>query len=369
MPDAEPMITRADVDKLLSIRAAGQSLLSLYLRVPQDPAQLRELPARADELLGEPVRAVQWERDAARRLLAARARDWLGHTVVIFACAELGLAEASPLPGRLPERAVFAARPHVRPLLLAIQRCPPYRIVVADQRHAWLLRVAGEQIHAAVLPDAEGVPSRRFGGWYGLEAYRINDRVIELTRRHYRDTAAALEQSLRAGALEPLVIGGHEGTVPRLLAAFPATLRAQFAGSFVADPHTLTPAKARDLADGVIADWMARRDQRLAAGILEPPDELTVVGLDACIAAAGQHAIDTLLIPVDGLIPGYSCRRCGALGRAGHGCPYGAAAAVAVPDLIEEITVSTLGDGGQVTALDEPPGIIAARLRFPLARA
>jgi len=364
------MITRAEVDKLLSIRTAGPSLLSLYVRVPRDPAQLRELQARADGLLGQTVRAVQAERDTARRLLDAHARDWLGHTVAIFACAELGLAEATALPGDLPERAVVAARPHIRPLLLAIQRYVPYRIVVADQRHAWLLRVAGEQIHAATLPDAEGVASRGFGGWYGLEAYRVNDRVIELTRRHYRDTVAALRQSLRAGEPEPLIIGGHEGTIPQLLAAFPARLREQFAGSFVADPHTLTPARARDLADGVIADWTARRDQRLAAGIVgDPPDGLTALGLDACIAAAGQHAIDTLLIPADDLVPGYSCRRCGALSRSGEGCPHGADAAVAVPDLIEEITVSVLGDGGQVTALDEPPGRVAARLRFRPGRA
>ena len=151
LPDGEPIITRADVDKLLGVRASGPSLLSLYLRVPRDPAQLRELPARADDLIGTPVGALQRERDAARRVVDARARGWLGHTVAIFSCAELGLAEALRLPGGLPERAVFAARPHVRPLLLAIQRCFPYRIVVADQRHAWLLRVAGEQIHA--VPD------------------------------------------------------------------------------------------------------------------------------------------------------------------------------------------------------------------------
>jgi hypothetical protein len=363
------MVTRADVDKLLSIGAVGPSLLSLYLRVPRNPGQLRELPARADELLGKPVQAGQRERDTIRQLLAAHARDWLGHTVAIFACAELGLAEAIPLPGQLPERAVLAARPHVRPLLLAIQRSTPYRIVVADQRHAWLLRVAGEQVQTAVLPDAEGVPSRGFGGWYGLESYRVNDRVIELTRRHYRDTVAALEQSLRADGLEPLIIGGHEDSIPQLFAVFPARLRAQFAGSFLADPHTLTPAKARDLASRVIADWMSRRDQRLAAEILqEPPGKLTAVGLDACIAAAGQHAIDTLLLPADGLVPGYSCQRCGALSRSGQGCPHGADAVIRVPDLIEEITVSALGGGAQMTALDEPPASIAARLRFPLTQ-
>jgi hypothetical protein len=364
------MITRADVDKLLSVGADGPSVLSVYLRVPRDPAELRELPARADGLLGKPAEALQRERDTVRGLLAAHVRDWLSHTAAIFACAEIGLAEAIPLPGQLPERAVLATRPHVRPLLLVLQRSTPYRIVIADQRHAWLLRVAGEQIDTAVLPDAEGVPSRGFGGWYGLEAYRINDRVIELARRHYRDTVAALKQSLRADGPQPLIIGGHEDSIPQLFAVFPARLREQFAGSFVADPHTLTPARARDLASRVIADWMTRRDRRMAAWILqEPPGKLTAIGLDACLAAAGQHAIDTLLIPADGLVPGYSCQRCGMLSRTGRGCPHGAAAIRPVPDLIEEVTVSALGSGAQVTALDEPPASIAAHLRFPLAQA
>lgn len=38
------MISRAYVDKLLSMQAAGPSLLSLYLWIPLDPAELRELP-------------------------------------------------------------------------------------------------------------------------------------------------------------------------------------------------------------------------------------------------------------------------------------------------------------------------------------
>jgi len=363
------MITRADVDKLLGITAAGPSLLSLYLLVPLDPAQLRELPVRADDLLGKPIQAGQRERDTVRRLLAAHARDWLGHTIAIFACAELGLAEAIPLPGPLPERAVLAARPHVRPLLLAIQHCPAYLVVVVNRRHTWLLHVVGEEIHAAALPDAESVRSRGFGGWYGLDSYRINQRVIELTRHHYRDIAALLEQTVHAGDPEPLIIGGHEEEIPQLLATLPAGLRARFAGSFLADLRTLTAARVRDLADQIVADWLTRRDQRLITEFGELPGELTTVGLEACIGAAARHAIDTLLIPAEGLVPGYSCRRCGALSRTGRGCPHGAAAVVPVPDLIEEITVSALGGGALVTALAEPPGSIAARLRFPLALA
>jgi Bacterial archaeo-eukaryotic release factor family 10 len=371
------MISRAEVDKLLDVRAAGPSLLSLYLWVPLDPAGLRGLPAHAGELFALAARdgpgvpaAVQVGAADARavlELLASRARDWLGHTVAIFACAELGLAEAIPLPCQLQERAVLAARPHVRPLLLAIQRCPAYRVAVVNRRHAWLFSIAGTEISTAALPPAGEMRSHGFSGWYGLQAHRVNQRIIQLGRRHYRDTATLLERAARAGGAEPLVIGGHQDTIPQFLGLLPAGLRDQFAGCFMADPHTLTPAKVRDLASRVIQDWRNLQDQRLAAGFLrQPPDGRTVTGLSACLAAANRHAIELLLVPAGGLVPGYACRRCGALSSSGDGCPHGATGSAAVPDLIEEVAVATLGDGGQAETLLDPPGGIAARLRYLL---
>ena len=216
------------------------------------------------------------DRRAVRGLLAAHARDWLGHTVAIFTCGQLGLAEAVPLPCRLPERAVLATRPHVRPLLLAIQRCPAYRAAVVNRRHAWLFQVTREHIESTALPPAPGLRSHGFSGWYGLQAYGVNERIIELTRHHYHDTAGLLERAVRATGPEPLIIGGHENSIAQFLAVLPARLRDDFAGSFVADPHTLTPAKVRDLASRVIQDWLDQRDQRLVTEILqEPPDGLT----------------------------------------------------------------------------------------------
>jgi hypothetical protein len=374
------MISRAEVDKLLSMRAGGPSVLSLYLWVPPDPVALRGLPARAGELFalaarGGPGRAGTVQVQAAdpravQGLLAAHARDWLGHTVAIFVCGQLGLAETTTLPYRLQERAVLATRPHVRPLLLAIQRCPAYRAAVIDRRHAWLFHITGEHIESTALPPTPGLRSHGFSGWYGLQAHRVNERIIELTRHHYHDTAALLDRAARATGPEPLIIGGHENSVPQFLAVLPARLRDDFAGSFAADPHTLTPAKVRDLASRVIQDWLDQRDQRLLTQILqEAPDGLTATGLDACLAAASQHAIKLLLVPRSGLIPGYACQRCGALSGTGDGCPHGTAALLAVPDLLEELAVTTLSDGGQVETLHDPPGGVCARLRYPLAPA
>jgi peptide chain release factor subunit 1 len=372
------MITYSQVEKLLSARTAEPAVLSLYLQVPMDPPALRGLPARAGELValaggsaddpGAP-RVRDEDRQLAQRLMEIHGRDWLGHTVAIFACGQLGLAEAIPLPCRLPDRAVLATRPHVRPLLVALQRCPAYHVVLVDRRHAWVFGVAGKRIDTIAQAAAEGVRSPGFGGCYGLDSHRVNERIIQLARRHYLDTAAILEHTMPGSGQAPLVVGGHEETIPQLLAALPASVRDRYAGSFVADPRTMTPARVRALADPVIEHWVNAREQRLVEQILhERPGGLTAIGVNACLAAVNQHAARLLLVPVGGLIPGFACQRCGALSSTGTECPDGVTASRRVSDLIEEMAVTAISDGGQVVAVSDPPADIAARLRFPLSQ-
>lgn len=372
------MITYADVEKLLGISAAESSVLSLYLRVPADPTELRGLPARAGELLALAVRGASGpdavvavpdrDRQRVRGLLETHGRDWLGHTAAIFVCGKLGLSEVMTLPCEVPDRAMLATRPHVRPLLVALQRCPAYGVAIVDRGHAWVFKVTGERIETAAAREAaEHVRSPGFGGWYGLESYRIDERIMELSRRHFQDTAAMLGRALPPGGHELLVVGGHEDSIPQFLAVLPPDLRDRFAGSFIVDPHTMTPSRVRALASPIIADWVSAREQRLATQIRqEPPDRLTAVGLNPCLVAVNSGAVQLLMVPVGGLIPGYACQRCGALSSTGSGCTDGQAESRWVPDLLEEMATRTIDGGGQVEAVRDPPGDVAARLRFPL---
>jgi Bacterial archaeo-eukaryotic release factor family 10 len=379
---AKAMMSRTEIDKLLSIRAAEPRVLSLFLPVPLDPAELRSLPAKADGLLASAARGSQEghgtapeaigvpgaERQRVRDLLDQHARDWLGQTVAIFSCGDLGLSEWTVLPGELPELAVLADQPHVRPLLVARQRHPRYLAAVVDRRHAWVFRVAPERIDTVAELAGAGVRSHDFGGWYGLEAHRVNERVLQLARHHYRETAAILARAMRTGEPLPLVIGGHEESIGQFLATVPAELRERFAGSFAADPHAVTPARVRELAGPVIAHWLEVAEQRLAAQLQgDPPGGRTVTGLEACLVAVNSSAVQLLVVPDDGLVPGFGCGRCGALSSTGGDCPDGGSAVRAIPDLIEAMVGATISDGGQVEAVRDPPAGIGARLRFPLA--
>lgn len=141
------MITRAEVEKLAALHVVEPAVLSLYLAVPAAAPDLPALTARADDLIaaaeavgGLPV--AERDRSRVREKLARCARDWTGRTVAIFSCADTGLLEAIPLPCPVPERGVLGTRPHVRPLLAALQRSPGYRDGFMDESRAW--RLAGE---------------------------------------------------------------------------------------------------------------------------------------------------------------------------------------------------------------------------------
>jgi hypothetical protein len=231
------MITLTEVEKLGRVHAVEPIVLSVYLNVPRSPAELPGLPRRVDELVAAAVRDAgrsgrlrEEDRRSAREEAVLAGRDQPGHPLAIFACAEVGLLEAVALPaappGTVPERAVLGIRPHIRPLLAALQ------------------------------------PS------------------------------------------------------PRLAAGIPA-------GS--------------------------------------------AAGLPACLAAVNAGAVETLVVPYDGLVPGYECGRCGALALAADCCPDWGTAALPVPDVIEEMVSRTLEDGGQVLVRQDGPGRIAARLHLPVA--
>jgi peptide chain release factor subunit 1 len=371
------MIGTGDVTKLLGVHARGSSVLSLYLNVPLDPAERRSIPARLDDLLasaqhvpadGEAVaRARKSELPAIRDAVSLHSPEWLGHTVAIFACREQGLLEALPLRSQAADQAVVGTRPYVRPLLAELRRSPCYAAVVVNRRDAWLYRVSGDGIEPMASVQGATVASRRFGGWHGFQAYRNDQRTRKLARQHYAATVSALEGAMAAGDCGPFAVGGHEAETANFLAALPATLRERVAGTFVIDPHIMTPARVRRLADDVVARWEDHREATVAGQITgQPTDAMAAIGLPACLDAANQHAVQVLVVPDAASAAGFACPRCGGLAAAGGACPVCGAPTAAVPDVIEELAVKVTGDGGTVEPIRSDGALtdVAARRRF-----
>ena len=374
------MITHAEIEKLLAVHCARPEVLSLYLRVPADPPALRGLPDRAENLIAQAAQAARSEppeagdararddaRHIARRTLEVHARQWLGHSVAIFASGEPGLAESIMLPCLVEDRAVLATRPHVRPLLLALQRSPGYYLAIADGQRAWVFRVTDGRTDRMTVPA--GITSPGFGGWYSLEEHRAHEPVTQLAAHPCGDMAGVLGRIMHGRGPERLVIGGSPEGIRQFLAALADDARDRFIGSFAADPAAMTLTRIEEQAGEISRRRAETSERRLAERVRHQADGLAAVGLEACLKAVNEGAIGVLIVPPGGLIPGYACQRCGQLSSTGTDCPDWGAAAMAVPDLLEEMAVRVLHDGGLVETVDDPPGRVAALLQFQLPAA
>ncbi len=362
------MITFGEIAKLHSTCAPDETVLSVYTYVPQDPAGSGDVLVRACGLIAAatmvtPGALRPGAEHLVRRIVTERVRECAGHTLCIFVSEQLGLLEAIALPGWVAERAVLAVRPHVRPLLAALQRHPDYRIVIIDHRHAWLLSVAADRIEVvATISDADA-PTSGFGGWY-LQPSTGLERLTEHTGHLYQDAAAILDRQAKALGARPVVIGGYADMTTTLLALLPQAVLASYAGGFAVDPHELTLARARELATPLIAGWVERRERQLVQAVTDPaPRFRAAVGLDDCLIAVNASEIDVLLLADQPTVPGFYCERCDALLTSSDGCCDWGAAARAIPDLLEEMAWRTLHDGGQVVSARALPCQAAARLR------
>ena len=158
------MITLAEVEKLGRVHTVEPVVLSVYLNVPRSPAQLPGLPGRVDELVAAAVRAAgrsghlrEEDRHSARDEAALAGPEWLGHPVAVFACAKVGLLEVVGLPkapGASPERAVLGIRPHIRPLLAALQSSSPRLAAEISAESAALTAIGLSACLAAVNAGA-----------------------------------------------------------------------------------------------------------------------------------------------------------------------------------------------------------------------
>jgi Bacterial archaeo-eukaryotic release factor family 10 len=369
------LITNSDVARLRTQRARNTPVISIYLNVPVDIAEHRGLLTRARELIKGAADNWQREQPAVSETeissiidaVDAGSLDWLGHTVAIFASAELGLFEAMPMAGSADDLAVLATRPYLRPLLAVMQRNPAHQVAVIDAKHAWVLAISDDEIATLAERTPMALPSPTFAGWYGLQAYRIQHKMMKLARQHYRDTIGLLSRTGDSSS-RPLVLGGHEMQINQFLTLLPPAVRQRVAGSFNVDLQTATPARVRELAAPVIARWTESAEAQLVDEMLsEPPATTVTTSLADCVKAVRSRAVSQLVLADGQMVPGCACDDCGAVGVGDAGCDCPDQACQPVPDVLDELSSQALAAGGEVAAVRDAPFTAAARLRFQFA--
>jgi peptide subunit release factor 1 (eRF1) len=374
------------IDRLLRFRSAEAPVLSVYVAIPADPGELRGVETHFNSTL-KPVRelAESGELSHAQReslradvnqvmAVAARARSIKGRAVGIFACKTAGLYEEVDLPRRVRDRAVVDEVPYLRPLLAVLDEAHRYCAVVVDRERAWLYEFYMGDLEEAKKVRGWALRKREFGGWYGLQESRVRNRAHELARRHFRETAALTEEVVETTGAELLIVGGHQETVKEFLPFLPRELPAKLAGTFIVDPHTMTPGRLRERTEQVVNEYERNEEARLVGEVLErlAAGGLAAAGVEWCLLAVDEHAVQLLLVDDDEQVPGRVCDNCGWLGLQGEDCPVCGQHTRKAPDVIDEVAAAVLDSGGRVQHVyadtDLAAHVLAAFLRFPVPK-
>ncbi|HEV7864082.1 MAG TPA: hypothetical protein VGR20_15330 [Acidimicrobiia bacterium] len=376
------------VNRLVHFRPSEAPVVSVYVPIPYEPGELKGVHARFLSLL-QPLRdllhsdeldhgareSLRGDLTAIEEDVAPVAADLKGRSVAVFACHQANLFEMVVLPRPVRARAVIDATPYVRPMLAVLDEVHRYVTVVVNREKAWLY-----EFFMGQLEEAKKVPGRALrdpnhaGGWQGWKEDKSHHKAELLARRHYRETAERLDDLMRRTGAELVVVGGHEETVAEFLPYLPHHLQPKVAGTFVIDPSTMTPGQVRERSDEVADAYERREEEQLVAQTLEKVASggFGAAGLDWCLLAVNENAVQVLLIHEDEQAPGRVSDRCGWLGRDEEECPVCGEQTRKTPDVIDEMAAAVVDSSGRVehvyadTPLD--PHVVAAMLRFPVPK-
>jgi peptide chain release factor subunit 1 len=372
------MITAETVNSIVRFQANGLPVVSVYCRV--DPgASRREVCARVDSLLDQ-IRPLAKDRDLDHRYrLSVRAdieriKDALGSerwgpgTIAIFSCSGRDLYEEIPLPRRVRQQVMVDATPLVRPMLAVLGEYYRSCVLVVNREEALVWEMYQDEMR-----EVETVtdPLRKAGNTGTRAEDRIQNRVDEQSKRHFRRVAQVIDQLLRTDGYDVLVVGGHEYELGEFFRLLPHELRGRVAGTFSADPVATPVAEIRSSAESIMRRYQLEQDQRLVAHVLElaAAGGLAAVGPQDCLWAGSMSAIDTLLVRDGATLVGVVCDESRWLAASGDICPVCGKPARYAPDVLDELAAAVIETGGSARqiAADLMPGEYptAAQLRFP----
>ena len=246
------MITAETVNGIARFEADGLPVVSLYCRVDPGESQ-REVRARVDSLLDQ-IRPLAKDRDLDHRhRLSVRAdikrikdamgsERWPPGTIAIFSCSGRDLYAEIPLPRRVREQVMVDATPLTRPLLAVLSEYCRACVLVLDRESSRVWEMYQDEMR-----EVETVtdPLHKAGNTETRPEDRIQNRVDEQTKRHFRRVAGVIDQLLRTDGYDVLVAGGHEPELPEFLRLLPHELRGRVAGTFSADPAASPVAEIR----------------------------------------------------------------------------------------------------------------------------
>lgn len=342
------MISKHDLDRILSHDTSGSAVLSVFLdmSVNSDNKRthrvfLNQRRAQFDELGGAQPRASKGQIEAAidrvERWLAEE-YDEANRGVVLYTSLDGTSFDAFQFPVSVPNRMVIAERPAVGPLAQVLESFNHFGVVLLDRERVRILSVylgtlVDEiEVHGDPLPAAHDLQA---GGYSQM---RFQRRKLEEMRHFFKDFAKEVEDFCRKYQPNDLIILGTEENVARFREFLPESVenRILFTGPMrVGEPSGEVLSRIEPHLKELRERESQEVLQELRGRVRE--DHLATAGFQSTLTALQEGKVDTLVIAQGQSHEGSRCTTCGfVFGREVERCPYDGSPTESGVDVVEE---------------------------------
>ena len=234
------MIAAETINRIIQFQGDGLPVVSLYVPVGLGVSRT-EVHSRVTSLVDqlEPLakdRSAEHERRMSLRADIERIKERLGEerwqpgAIAIFSCSERGLYEEISLPRRVRDRIVVDETAFARPMLAVLDEHHRSCVVVIDKASAQVWELYLDEMRELTRVRDRVLRKRDYAA--GLAEDRVRNKADELSKRHYRRVVETLDELLRVGGYDLLIIGGHDYEVPAFQDFLTHDLRGRVAGIF-----------------------------------------------------------------------------------------------------------------------------------------
>jgi hypothetical protein len=152
--------------------------------------------------------------------------------IVVIACQHQRVFEPVPIDVPVVSGFTIGPIPSLRQLARAADDYPPYAILVADQRDAFLWLMEGQIWEHGVQVEASGYPRKQQQGGWSQKRYqnRADERVEAFARTIAEETRRAFEEVNASVRYKYLIVAADEPIFTALNAAFHESVKQRILG-------------------------------------------------------------------------------------------------------------------------------------------
>jgi peptide subunit release factor 1 (eRF1) len=211
--------------------------------------------------------------------------------VAVFSASAASVFESFPLPRPTQTQVVIDDSPYITPLAAAADT-RDWLVVLVDTRHARFLH--GNTDHLQELEQLEDTVVGQHEGQGTTNHQRWVEHEVD---QHLRKTAELLDERLRRGGFERVLVGGPDEIAPRFEETMSNPAREKLAGRFEVEVPYVHVDDVRRAAIPCFVDDERRHERAVLDRLAERlgRGERAVAGIDDVRAMLEQARVETLL--------------------------------------------------------------------------